>query len=101
MPINFAALPVPSFEIPPHDDPQNVFLPKGTLLVAKDGTSYRAREYDGPVLGDKGQIYFPEKQSYSVSRIDGMSSIRDQFTRKEVMDLGLVVVWYPEEGKEF
>lgn len=97
MPINFAALPVTSFEIVPQEDSQNVFLPEGTLLIANDGTAYRARDYSAPVVSPDGEVLFPERQIYSISRIDGMSSIREQFTRKEVMDLGLRVVWYPEE----
>lgn len=102
MPINFAALPVTSFEIVPQEDPQNVFLPEGTLLIANDGTAYRARDYR-PGRDERGQgdqiVHFNERQYYSSDKVDASHGVRREFTRKEVMDLGLKVVWYPGDGE--
>lgn len=94
MPLNKFNLPISSFEIVPKDDPNNIFLPKGTLLVAENGDSYRAKDHyaSDPLL--------PEFQTYGISYAEGGFSGIDRLTRQEAEDIGLVVVWYPEEEKE-
>lgn len=97
MPHNSFNLPTGAIESRVIDaEPLEVFFPKGTVLVDKDGCVYKAEE----ILSSDDLFFDKTRQYYGVVDRNGMHGKRREFSLLEIQQLDIRVAWYPQEDKD-